>query len=39
MSESVQNNTEIYIEDDSNHGQGMGEKASHHVPRNFGEMP
>lgn len=39
MSESVQNNSKIHIEDNSNHGQGSGEQASYHVPSNFGKMP
>ena len=39
MSKLVQNNTEIHIKDNSDHGQGSGEQASHHVPPNFGEMP
>jgi len=39
MSESVQNNAKIHIEDNSDHGQGSSEQASHHVLPNFSEMP
>lgn len=39
MSESVQNNAEIHIEDNLDHGQGSGEEASHHVPPNLAQMP
>ena len=39
MPESVQNNANIHIEYNSNHGQGSGEQASHHVSPNFGQMP
>ena len=33
------NNAEIHIEKISDHGQRMGDQASHHVPPNFGQMP
>ena len=39
MSESVHNNAEIHTEEVSNHGQGSGDEASHHVLPNFGQMP
>jgi len=39
MSESVQNNTEIYIEDNSDQGHRSGDQATHHVPSNFCQMP
>jgi len=39
MSESVQNNAEIHIEDNSYHSQGSGEQASHHVLPNLAQMP
>ena len=39
MSESVHNNVEVHIEEISDHGQGSGDQASHHVPPNFGQMP
>ena len=39
MSESMYNNEEIHIEEISDHGQGSGDQASHHVPLNFGQMP
>jgi len=39
MSESVHNNAEVHIEEISNHGQGSGDQASHHVMPNFGQMP
>ena len=39
MFESVQNNTEIHIEGNSDYGPGSGEQASHHVPLNFVQMP
>ena len=39
MCESVQNNVEAHIWDNSSHGQGLGEEASCHVPPNFGKMP
>ena len=39
MSESVQNNAEIHIEDNLDHGQGLGEQGSHHVPSNLAQMP
>ena len=38
MSESVQNDAKIHIEDNSDHGLGLGDQASHHVPPNFGQM-
>jgi len=39
ISESVHNNTEIHIEEVSDHGQGLGDQASHHVQPTFGQMP
>ena len=39
MFESVQNNAETDIGDNSDHGQGSGEQASCNVPPHFGEMP
>ena len=39
MSESVQNNAETHIGDNSNHGQGSDKQASYNVPPNFSEMP
>ena len=39
MSELVQNNAEIHIKDNSDHGQGSGDQASHHVSPNFGQIP
>jgi len=39
MSESVHNNVEVHVQEISNHGQGSGKQASHHVPPNFGQMP
>jgi len=38
MCESVQNNVETQVRDDSNHNQGSGAKASCNVPPNLGEM-
>jgi len=39
MSELVQNNVGIHIEDNLDHGQGLGEQVSCDLPPNFGEMP
>jgi len=32
----VHNNAEVHAKEISDHGQGSGEQASHHVPLNFG---
>ena len=37
--ESAHNNAEIHIKEVSDHGQGSGDQASHHVQLNFGQMP
>jgi len=39
MSESTPNNAEVHIEEISDYIQGMIDRASHHVPPNFGQMP
>jgi len=39
MSELVDNNAKIHTEEVSDHGQGLGDQASHHVLPNFGQMP
>jgi len=39
MFESMQNNVETHIGDNSDHSQGSGEQALCHVPPNFNEMP
>jgi len=39
MSDSVHNNAKIHIKEVSDHGQGSGDQASHHVQLNFGQMP
>jgi len=39
MVESVHNNAGVHLEEISNHGQGSGEQAAHHVPPSFGQMP
>jgi len=38
MSESLHNNAEIHIAEVSDHGQGSGDQAFHHVLPNFGQM-
>jgi len=39
MSELVHNNPEVHMQEISDHGQGLGYQASHHVPPNFCQMP
>ena len=39
ISKSVQNDAEIHIGNNSDHGKGSGEQVSCTVPPNFGEMP
>jgi len=39
MSESVQNNEETHLGDNSDYDKGLGEQASCNAPPNFGEMP
>ena len=34
----MHNNTEVHIEEISDHGKGSGDQASHHVPPNFSQM-
>jgi len=38
MSESVHNNEEVHVQEILDHGQELGDQASHHVPPNFGQM-
>jgi len=37
--ESVQNNVETHIRDNSDHGQGSGDQALFNVPQYLGECP
>ena len=39
MSNSVQNNAEVHIEDNSNHSKRLGEQVSNHLPPNLAQMP